>query len=1148
MQKTVIACCVGALFAAGTAAAATHDQDGKTGIAGEGSALTVNAQTPQVGENTQIIGGWWHYQGQVTAETDLNHAGSTSDLTVDLTNEKQVDEIVGGNYIKQPTGLADKTHEATIGDTKLTVKAVKTEYIVAGSKANNTGKGSIVNGNTTLVIEDVFIEYAADPSKGAVVGGNYIKASSPSAGMVSQTNSTVGDTSVTINGGTVKGSVYGGSFAENYAHVETPDMQLKLTTGNSSLQINGGTYNGHVVAGSGVTGQGTSSTAQSAAVTINAAKNKTVTLGNNSILIGGDYLANRGKSEIEGNTSVTVTGEGTITLGKGIVGGSYVAENMRGTGGKYTASEIKGTTNILVDAANVTVNDEVIGGTYLRQTVKDTDKDSFVSATVGSTNLILKAGTFKSNVIAGGKSNDYTGGLSSDVLGDTSLTITGGTYEAAVLGGGSAKAGQGEDVSTKRVVSADVKGTARVNVTGGTLNGIVGGGLSYIYFDNLTDATVKTAVENVSVNITGGTIESMNHNSGLDGFGIPATIVGGGGAYSANTKPNSKAEASVGTVDMTIAGKGVKLSGDIYAGGFAKGVNASSSVNGTRLTIADATLGAAATESTAASTVNVFAGGYAANGATSTVKTSEVTIANSKIFGNVYGGGNKADAQSNVTVENSVITLDGADVTGIVSTESFEPSVNAALMRLAEADTGAGDAEANKTQRTINLINSKMGTLQISAKQDTETSLYLEGSNTVGAITGGQASEIVFDGTGTPAGEAILTLTKEGASFDMSGDKDIVARNVASGTLLVDGKYKTAAETTVTLENAFGDVVYDLGKGAIDSTDLLLTDAGIVIGTGDTAQTIGASSVKVSESSKTLAEAQLGSVAFVTQGAEFVADEGMRSIRAAAKEGSFTAFGAMAGGYNRYETGSHVDVEGFSLAVGTAGRINNLTLAGFVEAGWASSESHVASTEADADHDYYGVGAAMRYDFQSPFYLDGAVRLGQISTEFDGSYGTGTAKYDADGLYATAHIGAGYVFDLTPDVKLDAYGRYLLSYVEGDDVTLESDAKERFSMDDTTTHAVRLGARLEGAFQTFDWYAGLAYEHVFDGKAEGELKFAGATAALDAPSLKGDNAIVDLGFTMKPEANGPWTIGMGLKGYAGDRRGGTGSVNVLYTF
>lgn len=1156
MQKTVIACCVGALFAAGTAAAATHEQDGKTGIAGEGAALTVNAQTDQIGEKPQIIGGWWHYQGQVTTETNLNHAGATSNLTVSLTNETQVDEIVGGNYLKMAAALKGKPHTATIGDTNVTINAVKTEYIVAGSKANNAGKGSIVNGNTNLVINDGLIQYEVDETKGAVVGGNYIKATNNGGGQVSQTNSTVGKTSVTINGGTVNGSVYGGSYAENYADTDTPDMALKLTTANSSLVINGGEFSGYVAAGSGIKGQGTTGTTVSTSVTINAAAGKTITLqgmpksdttkSSKSILIGGDHVANRGKSVIEGDTSVTVTGEGTITLGKGIVGGSYVAENMRGTGGKYTASEIKGTTNILVDAANVTVNDEVIGGTYLRQTVKDTDKDSFVSATVGSTNLILKAGTFKSNVIAGGKSNDYTGGLSSDVLGDTSLTITGGTYEAAVLAGGSAKAGQG-DAANKRVVSANVKGTARVNVTGGTLNGIVGGGLSYLYTSSaLTDAVVTTHVENVAANITGGTINTMDHNSGLDGFGIPATVVGGGVAYSKSTVTTNKVEATVGNVDMTIAGKGVKLSGDIYAGGFAHGAKTAASVNSTRLTIADATLGAAATESTAASTVNVFAGGYAANGATSTVKTSEVTIANSKIFGNVYGGG-KADAQSNVTVESSVITLDGADVTGTVSTESFEPSVNAALMRLAEADTGAGDAEANKTQRTINLINSKMGTLLISAKQDTETSLYLEGSNTVGTVTG-QASEIVFDGTGTPAGGAILTLTKDSASFDMSGDKDIVARNVASGTLLVDGKYKTAAETTVTLENAFGDVVYDLGKDAIDSADLLLTDAGIVIGTGDTAQTIGASSVKVSESSKTLAEAQLGSVAFVTQGAEFVADEGMRSIRAAAKEGSFTAFGAMAGGYNRYETGSHVDVEGFSLAVGTAGRIDNLTLAGFVEAGWASSESHVASTEADADHDYYGVGAAMRYDFQSPFYLDGAVRLGQISTEFDGSYGTGTAKYDADGLYATAHIGAGYVFDLTPDVKLDAYGRYLLSYVEGDDVTLESDAKERFSMDDTTTHAVRLGARLEGAFQTFDWYAGLAYEHVFDGKAEGELKFAGATAALDAPSLKGDSAIVDLGFTMKPEANGPWTIGVGLKGYAGDRRGGTGSVNVLYTF
>ena len=61
MQKTVIACCVGALFAAGTAAAATHTLGDKVGIAGEGSALTVNTQTQNVTDKSQLIGGWWHY-------------------------------------------------------------------------------------------------------------------------------------------------------------------------------------------------------------------------------------------------------------------------------------------------------------------------------------------------------------------------------------------------------------------------------------------------------------------------------------------------------------------------------------------------------------------------------------------------------------------------------------------------------------------------------------------------------------------------------------------------------------------------------------------------------------------------------------------------------------------------------------------------------------------------------------------------------------------------------------------------------------------------------------------------------------------------------------------------------------------------------
>ncbi len=1154
MQKTLIACCIGALFASGTTVAGEQLKVGeKTAYAGQGAPLTIKTQS--LDSNSQITGGWWHYRSLATDDSNFAHAGATSDLTIDLANTSVLDEVIGGNYINIPDLLdTSKAFAVTMGDTKVTVKGGSMEYLLGGSKASNAGKCSIMNGNTTLVVENANIRTNSDLTKGVVVGGNYIKATDAKSGRVSQTTSTVGDTNVLIKDGTFGGSVYGGSFAENYAPSDTPAMDLKITTGNASMTINGGTFDGHVVGASGAIGQGTSAKTASASLTLKA--DKAIKLSGESILVGGDYLANRGKSTIDGNVAIVVTGDSDITLGKGIVGGSYVYENTLDgeavSGGTYTASTINGDVSILVDAANVTVKDEIIGGSCLRQTaLVSGDK---ITATVANTNLTLKAGTYEANIFAGGKSNDNLGDLASKVEGDTALTISGGEYKAAVFGGGSAKAGQ-KAADAKRLVVADVNGTARVNISGGTLNGVVGGGLSYIYGENYTNTTVATDVGNVVINVTGGTLGGTIHNSGIDEFPIDASLIGGGLAYTGKTNAGSKISAAVDSVDMTIAGKDVRVEGNVYAGGFAFGSTSNASVTSTKLAVSDAVLG------DKTKPVKVFAGGYADNGATAAVESADMTITNSTIHGDVYGGGYiGASGTNNVTVGDSVITLANSTVTGTVSTESYKAKAPASrtMLRAAAAPAAVttaapaaatAAAPAAKATRTINIINSKIGgAVDISADANTQTSVHLEGVNSVGGFTGGKASEIVFDGTGTPEGGAILTLTGDNASFDMSDDKTLVAQNVNSGTMLVKGNYKTAADTTLTLTNDFGVVVYNFGDSPIENADLLLSNQGLVIGSGENSTTIGAAGVTISGNTKTLSEAQLGSVVFVTQGAEFVADEGMCSIRAAARDGAFTAFGAMAGGYNRYETGSHVDVKGVSLAAGTAGRIDNLTLAGFIEAGWASSESHVASAQADADHDYYGVGAAMRYDFAEPFYVDGAVRFGKVSTDFDGTYSTSDAKYDADGLYASAHVGAGYVFDLARDLKLDAYGRYLFSYVEGDDVTLDSKLQEGFSMDDMTAHAVRFGVRLDGTLEAFDWYAGLAYEHVFDGKAEGELKFGGATAALDVPSLKGNSAVFDFGFTMKPEASGPWTIGVGVKGYAGDRRGGTGSVNVLYTF
>lgn len=92
--------------------------------------------------------------------------------------------------------------------------------------------------------------------------------------------------------------------------------------------------------------------------------------------------------------------------------------------------------------------------------------------------------------------------------------------------------------------------------------------------------------------------------------------------------------------------------------------------------------------------------------------------------------------------------------------------------------------------------------------------------------------------------------------------------------------------------------------------------------------------VTPTDNSKTLSDSLLGTVAFLNQGAEFIADEAMAAMVNSAKLGEVSAFGAVHGGSSHYKTGSRVDVDGYSLAAGASMKINpDWLLAGFIEAG-----------------------------------------------------------------------------------------------------------------------------------------------------------------------------------------------------------------------
>lgn len=369
-------------------------------------------------------------------------------------------------------------------------------------------------------------------------------------------------------------------------------------------------------------------------------------------------------------------------------------------------------------------------------------------------------------------------------------------------------------------------------------------------------------------------------------------------------------------------------------------------------------------------------------------------------------------------------------------------------------------------------------------------------------------------------------------------------------TLIVDDKTSFSDETSVFVDQTWTVSEEIVANKGIEIDKMYInSDGELVTSLNETETVLGEKTVTASSESHTLSESFLGTVAFVNQGAEFIADEGMRAMVDAAEVGKVSVFGAIHGGTSRYETGSHVDVDGVTLATGAVTKVGSLMLAGFVEAGWASSESHVSGTKGDGDHDYYGFGAALRYSFENPFYIDGSARFGWASTEFNGRYADASAKYDADSFYGSMHIGAGYVFGLTEKTDLDVYGRYVLTYLEGDTTGLGTPDGETFDMDDTMTHAFRVGARLTGEInESAGWGFGFAYEHVADGDAESDVVASGTRASLDVPTLEGDTGIVEAGITVRPNGTSPWSANIGIKGYVGDREGVSGSASIVYSF
>ena len=516
-----------------------------------------------------------------------------------------------------------------------------------------------------------------------------------------------------------------------------------------------------------------------------------------------------------------------------------------------------------------------------------------------------------------------------------------------------------------------------------------------------------------------------------------------------------------------------------------------------------------------------------------------VVISNSTIDVNVTGAkllGSHINASGNTVILSEGTVVNG-NVTAVVGD-------NAELARSFSGEFSSTYSNNRVVMNnatvsgTVSAVSSNSGSLPVDM-QTAGNTLVLAGHNEAGTIAGFETLDLTLSEQNKD--QSVLTLT--GGESTISGSTIVIrgAEVLEQGKLIeaVDGANLSVTDATVELRGTFI-------KKVAQNVDFTVTE-GEGNGLTTDSDVLASAKVQATESASSLSESLLGTAAFVRQGAEFVADDGLATMEFAARsKQGLNAFAVMQGSSMHYDALSGVDVSGFTLLAGAAVQQGNLTFASFIESGWGNSEGDIAKNSTDLS--YFGVGLAARYRFESGFYGEGAVRLGRASSDFAASFveDGDRARYESDVFYATMHMAAGYELPLNDFVTADMYARYTFSFLDNDSVDLNDAAQSRAELDSVVSHALRIGARVKGGFtDAVNWKAGIAYEHMFDGAAGGTVDGVSITEA----EMDGGSVIGELGVSVKPGSEtSPWTLQFALKGYLGEREGVSGNGMLVYSF
>ena len=979
---------------------------------------------------------------------------------------------------------------------------------------------------------------------GIVYGGKGITSSKENDVMISDStiNKTVyggeadGNTEknhVTIDANsTVKESVFGG-------------YSFKGDSKNNEVTINGGSVVTANVAGSvALKGNSEGNTVRiikSSAANVFGGKGDTSSKGN-SVEISEGTISNSVYGGYADNDNNGSAEKNNVTISAG----SKVSGSIYGGYANHNANENK------VSFSNVAeVGENVFGGYSLKADSKNNEVTinggSVVTANVAGG--VTVKGSSEGNtvrIIKSSAANVYGGKGDTSSKGN-SVEISEGTISNSVYGGYADNDNNGSAEKNNVTISA-----------GSKVSGSIYGG--YANHNANENKVSFSNVAEVGESVLGGyslKADSKNNEVTIEGVGVVKAYVAGGVALAGISEGN-KVNIAHSSVNVNVyGGYGAKDSiGNIIS--ITDGSSVNKNVYG-GYSFKGNSLDNTVTIDNSSVNENVY-GGYTENdGAIAEkIKNNKVIFKNgAKIKGDVYGGydklskaninnntlevvgkGNEAKSIQNFDKLNFFITKD------LIANDTMLKVTDTALINNAEIKAGVELGTKLKKNDTINLIdagalkaeNITTGTLTdglINIDKGIKVAIGPDGNKLVGVINGttppgGGGTTPPGGGGTTPPGGGGTTPPGGGGTTPPGG----------GGTTPPGGGGITPPGGGGTTPPGGGGTTPPGGGGTTPP------------GGGGTIP--GAGSLYADADAKSPVETQSAALTMLNLGHDLLTTAGYENAALAVDgevEGSVNPFITMSANNQKLDTGSHVDLKAWNMNLGFAKKINNnsgkLLIAPVIEYGRGSYDSYLDNgTHGDGDAHFWGAGLMAKQLNDDGLYYEGSLRAGRMSTDYQSAV-AGGIKYDSDATYYAAHLGMGKVVQLNDKDTLDYYGKLFYTRQQGDKVTVGTGAT--YDFDATTSLRTRLGARYTHQLSEKNaFYAGLAWQHEFDGESNAIVATTLGSVSALAPSMKGDNGIMELGWRVNNSDK--FELGLGVNGSIGKQKGVGFNLSLNFSF